>query len=319
MNPLAFVHIPKTAGTSFRFGADAFFGEERVCRDYGSQSVETSEIVKKYIFQEKDHWKFWTVFKAEGYQFLTGHFHATRYATIFGVRSMVTFVRNPIQRIVSEYKHHVRNYGYEGTFKSYYREKANINRQLRMMANIPWPAFGLVGITERYEESLALLNSKYSLQIPFLNENLGRSVMSEAYELEPDEEAELSRLNAGEIRFYEQVCSQLDWRCRLSSVGKKYVGGAVTRQDANGLYGWAIAEEDDDPVVVQVSVGGEVVGEVTATGYRPNLQEKGAGRGGFVGFSVNTERYPKNVSLECTVAATGQPLVNSPWELLETA
>ena len=43
MDSFVFVHIPKTAGTSFRLGADQYFGEKMVCRDYGPKAPETSE------------------------------------------------------------------------------------------------------------------------------------------------------------------------------------------------------------------------------------------------------------------------------------
>ena len=42
---LLFVHIPKTAGTSFRLAAQQFYGENNVFFDYGLESVETSKEI----------------------------------------------------------------------------------------------------------------------------------------------------------------------------------------------------------------------------------------------------------------------------------
>ena len=51
MDSFVFAHISKTAGMSFRLGADQYFGEKMVCRDYGPKAPETSKDVKEWIYK----------------------------------------------------------------------------------------------------------------------------------------------------------------------------------------------------------------------------------------------------------------------------
>ncbi|MCX2780158.1 sulfotransferase family 2 domain-containing protein [Microbulbifer thermotolerans] len=315
MDPLIFIHIPKTAGTSFRLGMDAVIGEERVCRDYGASSVETSPIVKQWVKPGGDLWQFGCAFRAAGYQFLTGHFHAIRYAGLFDVAQMVTFLRDPVQRVVSEYQHHVRNYGYQESLETFYRQKPNINRQQRLLGGVPWVGLGFIGITERYAESVGQFNRKFGFNVPILDKNQSRDSIAEPYRLTESQKTELERLNAEDIRLYRTACEQLDWRIRLEGKEQGYVAGAFMREERGRLLGWARAERGDDPVVLRLHVDGKPFIEVKACEYRPLLREKGVGRGGFLGFSVDITDLPKGAQVECTVAETGQPLVGSPWIL----
>ncbi|WP_231758084.1 sulfotransferase family 2 domain-containing protein [Microbulbifer elongatus] len=311
MDPIVFIHVPKTAGTSFRSGADAFFGSGRVCRDYGAEAAETSGIVRQWMNLSPDNWMFRKAFEREGYQLLAGHFHAARYVSVFGVQRMVTFLRNPLQRTVSEYTHFVRNNGFEGTFEEFYRAKQNINRQFRILGNLPWVGLGFIGFTDQYEQSLNLLNRKFNLAIPELTENLSRDSYADPYEITEEQEMELRKLNAAELHFYGLAREQFEWRKTLSGMGS-FVAGVVMKPKDGRLGGWAVADEGDEPVALHIKIDGKVVGEAIANEDRPGLREKGVKRGGFVGFTFDVSGYRPGSSIECLVAETGQPLVQSP-------
>ncbi len=47
-----FVHIPKTAGTSFRLGAESYFGRERIVYDYGKGSPASTPVVVDTLYAE---------------------------------------------------------------------------------------------------------------------------------------------------------------------------------------------------------------------------------------------------------------------------
>ena len=53
-----FIHIPKTAGTSFRKAAEEYYGLERICYDYAPHSGETSKIVIQEVYENKDNFSF---------------------------------------------------------------------------------------------------------------------------------------------------------------------------------------------------------------------------------------------------------------------
>ncbi|MFS1523012.1 hypothetical protein ACL7TT_02680 [Microbulbifer sp. 2304DJ12-6] len=313
MNPLLFVHVPKTAGTSFRLGASAYFGDDSVCFDYGPNSSETSDVVRKWMGQNPDHWSFFREIKYGNKRLLSGHSNAMRYLPVFGLENTVTILRDPIQRLVSEYMHFSRHHGYEGDFESFYKKPTFTNRQGSFFKGLPWPVLGFIGLTERYEESLRLLNRKYDVDIPILTRNLWRSDLREKYELPPNQLTELRKRNADEIGLYEKAVSQFEWRVLLSQEGEKFVAGLISTQNKGRILGCAIPEQGDDAVVLRVIIDGVDKGEVLANENRPGLRANGARRGGFVGFSIDVSGFPEGAVLECKVAETGQPLVNSPW------
>lgn len=311
MKPIIFLHIPKTAGTSFRWGADSFFGKEKVCLDYGQASAVTSEIVRDRDCGVKDGWEFTREFDRQGYQFLTGHFHSTKYINLFSVGRMITFLRDPIQRVASEYNHCVRNYDYRNSFESFYRSPRNINRQLRLVGQKIWPEFGFIGFADRYRDSLYLLNRKFNIDIPYLHENVARERAVEPCQLTAEQQRELRSLNVEELEFYSRARDQFEWRLRLARASGGYVSGAVTGFEAGKLKGWAIAEDGDEVVLVQARIGDEVIAETRANEYRPHCKARGLGRGGFVVFSLEVAGGVDPSVVDCVVAGTGQPLLSS--------
>ncbi|WP_444888134.1 sulfotransferase family 2 domain-containing protein [Microbulbifer sp. JMSA008] len=311
MKPIVFVHIPKTAGTSFRQGLDYFFGKKKICLDYGVNSAKTSSIVKSWVESERDGWHFANAFNRQGYQLLTGHFHSTKYANIFGVGRMITFLRDPVQRVVSEYNHLVKNSDHEESFQSFYRRPENINRQLRLVGRKSWAEFGFIGFVESYKESLRLLNRKFNINIPYLHKNINKNKTVESCMLSIGQIEELNSLNAEELEFYNRARFQFDWRLRLINAKVGYVSGSVTSFEAGKLKGWAIAENLHEAVLIQARMGGNVIAECKANEYRPYFKAQEQGRGGFVGFSLEIDRDIKINTVECVVAATGQPLLNN--------
>lgn len=313
VSPLVFIHVPKTAGTSFRLGMDQYFGREQVCRDYGAGSPETSPIAAQWVHERKDLWAFRRQFEQSGYQFLTGHFGAQRYLPAFPLGNMLTFLRDPLQRAVSEYHHLVKYMGYEQDLPHFFRSPEYVNRQHKMFQGVPWIALGLVGITEMYDESLAQLKHKFGLDIPRLETNTGRENWREPYTLPEAQEKEFRRLNAADFRFYDLARTQLEWRTRLAGRGDPFVVGMITEYRENNLHGWAYSEKSDDAALIRVTVNGELKAEVGARLYRQGLRAFGVPRGANVGFSVKLPGLTSEDLVECTVATTGQPLANSGW------
>ena len=101
MLPIFFVHIPKTAGTSFRKSAEFYFGSDKVIYDYSTKSPETSELVNNSIYEDKDPFFFSELVHEQLVEFLSGHVPAVKYVHLFGVGQTVTFLRDPIQRVMS--------------------------------------------------------------------------------------------------------------------------------------------------------------------------------------------------------------------------
>jgi len=65
-----FLHIPKTAGTSFRIALES--QNIKLVFDYGNTAKETSNFLHKTLYQ-KEYQSFIDLFYNQGYQGIYGH------------------------------------------------------------------------------------------------------------------------------------------------------------------------------------------------------------------------------------------------------
>lgn len=170
MSPLIFIHIPKTAGTSFRLGLKRRLGENAVLSDYGPIADETSTEIREILYTSGKTGDPGGVERllTQG-RALCGHFHSSKYPFIHKYH-VVTFVRDPFQRALSEFHHNVRHNGYRGDMESFLLEKGRSNQQSRMLSGVLDRA--LIGVTEFYELSLCMIFRKTGIFVPPLRENV---------------------------------------------------------------------------------------------------------------------------------------------------
>ena len=169
------VHIPKTAGTSFRISLDKYFGKSRVVCDYGPNARETSSVVRKFIYayEGKDGpEKLLEVMRSGPGKVLIGHFPLKKYARFFDPGKVIAFVRDPLIRTCSEYVHRVGNQSFVGTVPEFFRKPDFRNRQSFMLEGLSSRAF--VGLTEKYADSLERLNTMHHWDLPVRKRNVGR-------------------------------------------------------------------------------------------------------------------------------------------------
>jgi len=142
---------------------------------------------------------------------LTGHFHVRKYFGAFGreVR-WCTFVRDPIQRVISEYNHFRNHHGYSGAFEDFRRIPGNCDRQSQLLRGVDIPDYFFVGITERYEESIRDFNRLTGRDVPVLRENTAPA--KPVCHLTLQEHAELMRLNRADLGLYLECWASLDER-----------------------------------------------------------------------------------------------------------
>ena len=166
------VHIPKTAGTSFLATLEQHFGDT-LLKDYDGYGLrfvrETSSLYEKYAanlkasirLAEKDLTRF---------ECIHGHFFPIKYL-LMGYRKQakfVTWIRNPVDRVLSHYHHCKRNYDPK-TSPIFHRkvveenwtiERFCLGPELRnhyweKLWGFPLEYFDFVGITEFYDEDIA--------------------------------------------------------------------------------------------------------------------------------------------------------------------
>lgn len=169
------VHTPKTAGTSLRWSLEKYFGKSNVVRDYGPQASATSDIVRKHLYSGdklKGPRSLVAEISNDAKKILIGHFTLQKYADFFEVQKIITFVRDPLVRMCSEYLHRVQNETLTGTFSEFVRRPGYQNLQSRFLSGVSEATF--IGITEKYPESLRYINSATSWGLSIRKKNVGR-------------------------------------------------------------------------------------------------------------------------------------------------
>jgi hypothetical protein len=202
--PLVFLHIPKTAGTSFRHAAERYFGPASVARDYGDGNPATSPLIQGTVFANRST-NLLPALSDQGIKVLCGHFRAATYMGLLGKHARwCTFLRDPVQRVISEYKHVVRHRGYAETLRHFSQQAGQCNKQSRWLKGLPLDEAFFVGITEHLDESIREFNKRAGVKLPCLEENMSRATVSETHEV-PDDLLDLIRSNnAKDFEIYER-------------------------------------------------------------------------------------------------------------------
>lgn len=184
----------------------------RVAYDYAPRAPETWEGVRRHVYGNLDLHALGGELGAAGIVMLGGHVMYRRYASLFAPERVITFLREPIARLVSEHEHACRHNGFTGTLREFAAIPRNQNLQGKMLAGVPLEDAALVGITERYAESLALLEARVGWKVPELvrNVNPKQAALAGRYALDAEVEEELRALNAEDLAFYAEACRRFD-------------------------------------------------------------------------------------------------------------
>lgn len=285
--PIIYLHIPKTAGTSFRKSAEQYFGPEQVLNDYGEKSSSTSDDIRSAFYDANDVAKL----RKTGVQhkFLTGHFTLAKYREIFPDSPVVTFFRNPVDRVVSEYVHFASHYDFKGDLREFYTRPQAQNRQHTSMSGSAPADIDFFGITEDYQRSLEVFNCRYGTNFPMVKLNVGKykglaDSIATAKEVE-----EIKELNRLDIELYQSALDSFEQQSSENEHSFKTVKrfcGIVGQVDQGGLIGWMVDRESTEPANLRVSVNGQERKKLVADLYREDVQRKGLHVNGKCGFAL---------------------------------
>ena len=146
MLPLLSAHVPKTAGTSFRYALIDIYGADRAFFDYGHITDGFGSRHPKV---------------APDAAVVHGHVWPGRHPSA----EIITWVRDPIQRLVSHYEHFRREptnpnplaqqiHRYGMTFESFIEHPDMINSMTGMFGPIDYHTFSFIGISDDYEAEM---------------------------------------------------------------------------------------------------------------------------------------------------------------------
>jgi len=216
------LHLPKTAGTSFRSTLLSHFGATlyQDYRDWPDQHPASRNLAAvlgavRVPFSSK----------LRGMRCVHGHFLALKYGPLIvsGRARAVTWLRHPVERLVSHYHHWQRTYDVAGDAKVFPLharmieerwslarfclgpELRNLYRAFLWGMGIRW--FRFVGVTEHYAEDLAAFGERFlgGAAVTCHHENSGepcsegRAMVSKALR------AAIERHHAADMALYAQA------------------------------------------------------------------------------------------------------------------
>lgn len=196
-----FLHIPKTAGTSFRIGIESTISVDEIAYDYGT----TEKITSFFIKNNNDIYNIGLTLATNPYRILVGHFNAKKYLTIFNQEQFIVFFRDPVERVVSDYKHFVRHYNYTSSLSDFITQEQFRNRQSKFIKGLDIEKIGFIGISEMYDESINIFNRKYGFNIPYIITNNARPDMQLKHKITDQERHEIEQLNKLDIDLYNNA------------------------------------------------------------------------------------------------------------------
>ena len=286
-DPLIYLHIPKTAGTSFRVSAEKYFGESNVLRDYGVDSATTSADIIQSFYDTEDL----SALRERGRnsKLLCGHFSLPRYREVFPDSAVVTFFRDPVNRVVSEFVHFSNHHGYTGTLEDFYKDPKFQNRQHHTLGGAKPVDLDFYGLTEQFDKSLEMFNKRYSTQLVASSLNKGSYGPDSIVKPSDRQVREIEHLNQADIALYAlavELFEQQSGQSRIAGfIGTRYRGNFGGLKD-NTLYGWVADTETGQPATLRIAVNGVYIKTVTADRIRPDLVRHGIHKDGNCGFEI---------------------------------
>lgn len=301
------VHIPKTAGTSFRYVLQKN-ESVRMLYDYGKESPESTpalvEINPMKLTLESE------IFDADKFNFICGHISYGKYAHCIPPGSVVSIVRNPIERVVSEYQHLKRHEGYAGGFAEFSTEPFQQNKQWRMLRGVDQKPSALIGLTSHYRYFVEVFSNK-----------LGLPMESIAVNQAPDSDAE-GRINIppGEIKaaylynkqdvdfFFEKVriFSDLVRSAGYNTIPAKDTNWNCLIAGRKQVIGW-ISCAETDCYFLAIKVNGEKRAVVSLDQYRHDVYGLGLSESPACGFSYPLALLGVEKGDKVTVGVLGAP------------
>lgn len=244
---------------------------------------------------------------------MAGHVPITKYGSQIGMRNTITFFRDPVEQVISHYRHAVRDKDYQGDLMSFARLDSTRNIQSRVMANLNPNLVGIVGLTEKYRETLAIVKHRWGWNLQHKRKNVSGRLLLDRFEVSEEEISELEHLNQSDRDLYTRVCQQFrnTWYCLEHETGTDPRGAITDISTDIGLSGWAFDMLSDRPSKIEIFVNGMRHSEVVCNLLVPQIKQWKIPRNGRVGFRTNMESMEIGDRIEVRDVCSGLTLATS--------
>lgn len=301
---LFFIHIPKTAGTSFRTALTKSV-KGKALLDYGAHSKNTSSLVNKYIYgaDPESRGAIADALAHKKFGLLSGHVGFAKYRGVVSIDRVATFLRHPEDQVLSHYQHHKTLLGYQGTLETFAADKRFSNIQTRYLSGCKIEALGFIGLTERYDESLVLFNAIFNLKV----KNVLLNKTSTTIECSESEKTVIEVNNQKDLALYRLVESRFEQQQVCLKQGLPWTSGWVSCNTKEGIISAQVWQAGSlEPVDVDVHYGNGEPHRCTANQHSAVAVSMGAPNAGYVGVRHVIGKGMKVSSV--VVANTGQIL-----------
>ncbi|MEM6386693.1 MAG: sulfotransferase family 2 domain-containing protein [Pseudomonadota bacterium] len=208
------VHIRKCAGTSLRSAFAAAFGDAAYF-DYGDHigSSWPSSLARR---QQRQVEAQRNIEALSRYSLVHGHFFPEKYDFLPMAKQYVTFLRDPVDRVVSNYNYLKRNparthpdalivHALGFSLTEFAAHPDNRNMQTTALSGRTLESFDVVGVVEAYDESLTQLSR--AIGVP-LAQRPPANVASAPKYLTNAERAAIENANLDDMRLYDRAMSR---------------------------------------------------------------------------------------------------------------
>ena len=220
------IHVPKTAGNSFRESLKARFGD-RMMGDYGDwagfdepEANARRELRVAAMRSRRTE-------LIEKYDVIHGHFVADKYLGLFPRPEFMAFFREPHQQVLAHYyfllRNPQRNHPEETIFHAnkmslmdYIEWDAFRNHQSQYLGSLSVDDLSMVGLSCQYRRSLDHFKAIFGYDLGeerFLNVNT--ELKKSEYEVTPEARKAIAKYRAQDIELYRRAEEMFDQQERL--------------------------------------------------------------------------------------------------------
>lgn len=207
------VHIRKCAGTTFKAALTQEFGP-KIYMDYGDEvgsswpSSKTKRLVKHSQMQAQRQ------ALQKNYKIIHGHFYRSKFDFLTVPRDYITFMRDPVARVLSNYYYLKRNKNRKNgdalivnalgfSLEEYVCHPDCQNLQSQYLQTEDLSEFKFVGLVEHYDASVAELNNQFGLSLPVGPSKNVNQTGSADYDISPETRDLILENNQKDQALYE--------------------------------------------------------------------------------------------------------------------